>query len=111
MAASGATRGRAPPNRIIVDQSVADAFVDKLAERAGALTSGSPFDEGTMVGPVVTTASSRHVTELIDDATSEGATLATRGDSEGAVHSPAVVVGVTLVVAALDHVGALQHGP
>ncbi len=74
--------------RIIVDRSVADAFVDKLAERAGALTSGSPFDEGTMVGPVVTEASSHHVSELIADARSKGATLATGGESEGAVHRP-----------------------
>jgi acyl-CoA reductase-like NAD-dependent aldehyde dehydrogenase len=81
--------------RIIVDRSVADAFVEKLAERANALTSGSPFDQGTMIGPVVTEASSRHVSELVRDATGKGATLATEATSDGAVHRPAVVVGVT----------------
>jgi vanillin dehydrogenase len=81
--------------RIIVDRSVADDFVQKLRERAESLTSGSPFDQGTMIGPVVTETSSHHVTELIDDATSKGATLITGGASEGALHRPAVVAGVT----------------
>jgi acyl-CoA reductase-like NAD-dependent aldehyde dehydrogenase len=75
--------------RIIVDRSVADAPVEKLAERADALTSGSPFDEGTMVGPVVTEASSHHVSELIADAQSKGPRWPPVA-SEGAVHRPSV---------------------
>jgi acyl-CoA reductase-like NAD-dependent aldehyde dehydrogenase len=81
--------------RIVVDRSVEDDLVAKLAARADALTSGSPFDEGTMVGPVVTQASSQHVTELIADAKEKGATIAAGGTSEGAVHRPTVVTGVT----------------
>jgi acyl-CoA reductase-like NAD-dependent aldehyde dehydrogenase len=81
--------------RIIVDRSVADAFVDKLSERANGLTSGSPFEQTTMIGPVVTTASGDHVTELIEDAQGKGATIAAGGSHEGALHRPTIVVGVT----------------
>jgi vanillin dehydrogenase len=81
--------------RIVVDQAVQDDLVAKLAARADALTTGSPFDEGTMVGPVVTQASSEHVSELITDAKDKGATIAAGGTSDGVVHRPTVVTGVT----------------
>jgi acyl-CoA reductase-like NAD-dependent aldehyde dehydrogenase len=81
--------------RIVVDRSVADEFVKRLSGRADALTSGSPFEESTMVGPVVTAASSRHVEELMADAQAKGATIAAGGTSDGAVHRPTVVTGVT----------------
>ncbi len=81
--------------RIVVDKSVQDELVAKLAQRADALTAGSPFDEGTMVGPVVTEQSSQHVTELIEDARAKGATIAAGGTSEGVVHRPTVITGVT----------------
>ena len=81
--------------RIVVDKAVQDDLVAKLAARADALTAGSPFDEGTMVGPVVTEASSKHVTALIEDARAKGAGIAAGGTSEGVVHRPTVVTGVT----------------
>ncbi len=81
--------------RIVVDKAVEADLVGKLAARADALTSGSPFDEGTMIGPVVTRASSQHVSELIDDAKAKGATIAAGGTSDGVVHRPTVVTGVT----------------
>jgi len=81
--------------RIVADKSIVADLVAKLAERAEGLTTGSPFDEGTMVGPVVTASSSQHVTELIADAKDKGATIAAGGTSEGAVHRPTVLTGVT----------------
>jgi acyl-CoA reductase-like NAD-dependent aldehyde dehydrogenase len=81
--------------RIVVDRSVEADLVAKLAARADALTSGSPFEETTMIGPVVTQASSEHVTELIDDARQKGATIAAGGTAQGPVHRPTVVTGVT----------------
>ncbi|MFZ0089307.1 MAG: aldehyde dehydrogenase family protein [Solirubrobacteraceae bacterium] len=81
--------------RIVVDGSVADEFVRRLVDRADALTSGSPFEESTMVGPVVTTGAARHVEELIDDARSKGATVAAGGKSDGTLHRPTVLTGIT----------------
>jgi acyl-CoA reductase-like NAD-dependent aldehyde dehydrogenase len=81
--------------RIVVDKSVQDELVAKLAQRADALTTGSPFEEATMVGPVVTEQSSRHVSELLQDARAKGATIAAGGTSQGVVHRPTVITGVT----------------
>jgi acyl-CoA reductase-like NAD-dependent aldehyde dehydrogenase len=81
--------------RIVVDRAVEDAFVQRLAERAEALPSGSPFEATTVIGPVVNEASSQHLTALLDDARAKGATIAAGGTSEGVLHRPTVVCGVT----------------
>jgi acyl-CoA reductase-like NAD-dependent aldehyde dehydrogenase len=81
--------------RIVVDRSVQDAFVQRLVARAQGLTTGSPFEPGTMVGPVVTAGASDHIAELIDDARAQGATVACGGSHEGPVHEPTVLAGVT----------------
>jgi acyl-CoA reductase-like NAD-dependent aldehyde dehydrogenase len=81
--------------RIVVDRSVQEAFVQRLVARAQGLTTGSPFEPGTMVGPVVTSGASDRVAELIADARAHGATVACGGSHEGAVHEPTVLDGVT----------------
>jgi benzaldehyde dehydrogenase (NAD) len=74
---------------------VQDAFVARLVARAQGLTTGSPFDAGTIVGPVVTSSASDHIAELIADARDQGATVACGGSHQGAVHEPTVLAGVT----------------
>jgi acyl-CoA reductase-like NAD-dependent aldehyde dehydrogenase len=81
--------------RIVVDRTVADSFVERLVSRAQGLTTGSPFDASTVVGPVVTAGAGEHVAELIADARSKGVTVACGGSHEGAVHEPTVLTGVT----------------
>jgi vanillin dehydrogenase len=81
--------------RIVVDRSVHDAFVAALARRAEALPTGSPFDEGTAVGPVVSTGAGDHVAELVDDARDKGARIVTGGTRDGALLAPTVVTEVT----------------
>jgi acyl-CoA reductase-like NAD-dependent aldehyde dehydrogenase len=82
--------------RIVADVSVAGQLAAKLSERAQALTTGDPRDEGTMVGPVIDDASRAHVLELLEDARAKGATLLTGGEDRGNnVVTPAVFVGVT----------------
>ncbi|MFK7919821.1 MAG: betaine-aldehyde dehydrogenase [Ilumatobacter sp.] len=39
--------------RIFVQRGVYEAFLAPIAERVGALTVGDPFDESTMIGPLV----------------------------------------------------------
>jgi acyl-CoA reductase-like NAD-dependent aldehyde dehydrogenase len=82
--------------RIVADVAVAGQLASKLAERAQALTTGDPRDEGTMVGPLVDDAGREHVLELLEDARAKGATVLTGGEDRGNnVVTPAVVVGVT----------------
>jgi len=81
--------------RIVVEAGAHDELVARLAERARGLTTGSPFEETTMVGPVVSEAAAARVRELIADAVEHGATVAAGGDGEGVVLTPTVLVGVT----------------
>ena len=81
--------------RIVVDRSVHDAFVTRLAERADALTTGSPHAPETMVGPDVSEAAGVHLVQLLDDARAHGATIRAGGTHEGTLHRPTVVDGVT----------------
>jgi vanillin dehydrogenase len=80
--------------RIVVDRSVHDPFVTRLVQRAEALTAGSPFEPGTMVGPVVGEAAGAHLDELLEDARAHGATIH-GGGHDGTLYRPAVVDGVT----------------
>ncbi|MBV9819279.1 MAG: aldehyde dehydrogenase family protein [Solirubrobacterales bacterium] len=93
--------------RIVVDRTVHDAFVSQLAARAEALTTGSPFEDTTMVGPVVTAGASRRLRELVADARAKGARIVSgegegegegedeREGGDGPVHRPTIVDGVT----------------
>ncbi|WP_104204368.1 aldehyde dehydrogenase [Billgrantia saliphila] len=81
--------------RLIVDASVADAFVDKLAERAAALKAGDPRGEGNALGTLINAESGEKLPGLLDDAVSHGARLASGGKAEGVVMPATVVDGVT----------------
>jgi acyl-CoA reductase-like NAD-dependent aldehyde dehydrogenase len=81
--------------RILVDESVSDAFVAILAQKARALSVGDPQDHSTVVGPVVTRESAARIRELIADATARGATLVAGGKVEGAYVEPTILTGVT----------------
>jgi acyl-CoA reductase-like NAD-dependent aldehyde dehydrogenase len=81
--------------RIVVDRAVHEPFLERLQARAQALTTGSPFDAGTMVGPMVSETASAHLTELLDDARESGARILGGGAPDGVLHRPTVVDGVT----------------
>src|SRR5262249_28577932 len=68
--------------RIVADAAVASELAAKLAARAGALTTGDPRDQGTMVGPLVDDAGREHVLSLLADARAMGARI-TGGEDQG----------------------------
>lgn len=61
--------------RIIVDESIADAFVAKLAARAAALPLGDPRKGPAVLGSVVDMSTVERCNHLIDDALAKGAKL------------------------------------
>ena len=88
--------------RIVVDSSIADDFVARLATRAKALPIGDPRDAAAgprVLGSVVDRATVDRCNALIDDAVSKGATLVCGGKSESLI-MPATV---------LDHVTPAMH--
>lgn len=81
--------------RIIVDESVADAFVGKLASKAASLKAGDPNDEGLALASLVDCDAAEHVAGLIRDAAGKGAVIAAGGQIDGSFVQPTVIDRVT----------------
>ncbi|MFV8456938.1 NAD-dependent succinate-semialdehyde dehydrogenase [Vibrio owensii] len=62
-------------NRLYVHQSVKEAFLAKLLEKAAGLTVGNGLEENTTLGPVITMASKHRLEAVIDQAVQEGAVV------------------------------------
>ncbi|WP_211228691.1 NAD-dependent succinate-semialdehyde dehydrogenase [Glycomyces tenuis] len=60
-------------NRILVQDGIADAFVDGLAERFDGMVLGHGLEEGTTLGPVIDARAVRRIGELVEDALDRGA--------------------------------------
>ncbi|BAV51443.1 aldehyde dehydrogenase [Mesorhizobium loti] len=79
--------------RLIVDETVADAFVSKLAARASQLPAGDPRGH-VVLGSLISSQAADKMEELVADAVAKGAKLVAGGKRTG------TVVEATL----LDHV-------
>ncbi|WP_421952037.1 aldehyde dehydrogenase [Pelagibacterium sp.] len=71
--------------RLVVMESIADAFVAKLAEKARTLVAGDPRKGDTPLGSVVDASAAQRLEQLIKDATGKGAVLAAGGRIEGTI--------------------------
>ncbi|AYO10998.1 NAD-dependent succinate-semialdehyde dehydrogenase [Vibrio campbellii] len=62
-------------NRLYVHQSVKEAFLAKILDKAAGLTVGNGLEENTTLGPVITMASKHRLEAVIDQAVQEGAKI------------------------------------
>ncbi|MFC0447594.1 aldehyde dehydrogenase family protein [Rhodococcus jostii] len=69
--------------RLLVQDSIADAFLDRLVEAAGRITVGGPLDEASELGPMIDAGHLEKVLGHIDAARRDGATVLTGGDRLG----------------------------
>jgi aldehyde dehydrogenase (NAD+) len=84
--------------RILVDRSIHDAFVEKLAARANALRLGDPREPDVNLGPVISQKQMDRVLSYIDIGKNEGAQAVTGGSrsgDRGYFVQPTVFAGVT----------------
>lgn len=66
-------------SRIIIEESIKDKFVKRLAERANAITIGNPLENPDM-GPLVSESHMKTVLSYIEKGKAEGATLVCGGE-------------------------------
>ena len=66
-------------SRLFLHDSIADVFVDRLAQAVGQLRVGSPMHDGTDMGPLAYARHYEHVTGYIAKGLDEGARLLTGG--------------------------------
>jgi acyl-CoA reductase-like NAD-dependent aldehyde dehydrogenase len=79
--------------RILVERTVFDEFLGKLAVAVQKLRVGDPADEGTEVGPMIRLSDAERAEKWIGEAVAEGAKLVCGGKRDGTVLSPAVLTG------------------
>ena len=85
-------------NRIYVQDSVHDAFAEKLAAKVAAMRVGDGFDPEVTAGPLISEAALRKVEEHVADATGKGARIVQGGARHvlgGNFFEPTVLTGVT----------------
>ncbi|BGP16835.1 hypothetical protein JCM10213v2_004840 [Rhodosporidiobolus nylandii] len=85
-------------SRIFAHESIHDAFVAKLVERAEACAIGNPLDEKTSFGPLISAAQRDKVLSYVESGASEGAKVATGGkkwqeENGGFFVQPTVLTG------------------
>ncbi|HTQ01346.1 MAG TPA: phosphonoacetaldehyde dehydrogenase [Casimicrobiaceae bacterium] len=77
--------------RMLVQENVADAFVERLVARTKAWTYGDPADPRIEMGTVIDEAAARNFEAKVDDAVAGGAKLLVGNVRDGALYSPTVV--------------------
>src|SRR4051794_14231644 len=85
-------------NRILVQDGIHDAFVERFSQAVAAMRIGDGFDEGVELGPLIDEAAVEKVEEHLSDALEHGAAVATGGGRHalgGTYFEPTVIVGVT----------------
>jgi vanillin dehydrogenase len=81
--------------RIVVDESVAPAFVDRLARKAATLLAGNPLDSEMPLGTIIGYEAVGRIDALVKDAVSKGARLLTGGRANGTLMDATVLDHVT----------------
>ena len=85
-------------NRILVQDSVYDAFTEKLAVAVAKLRVGHGLEDGVTQGPLINAKAIEKVETLVGDAVSKGATVVTGGKRHAAdsnFYAPTILTGVT----------------
>jgi len=85
-------------NRIMVQDSVYDAFVEKLAKAVSTLKVGNGVEDGTIIGPLIDDKALAKVEEHVNDAISKGGKLVIGGKRHSlgkSFYEPTVVSGAT----------------
>jgi acyl-CoA reductase-like NAD-dependent aldehyde dehydrogenase len=69
--------------KIIVERPIADAFIEKLAEKTKGLKAGDPKEHDTIIGPLINESALQMVKDRVADAVSKGAKVLAGGEAEG----------------------------
>jgi len=80
--------------RHLVHESLYDAYVDALAEKAENLTVGDPATGTVALGPLIDAGQFHRVDSIVHDSVSAGARLAAGGGHKGLFYRPTVLADV-----------------
>jgi len=78
-------------SRVLIEDSVYDAFTKRAVDEAEAWTIGDPRADGVKVGPLVNPGAAEAVQRLVADAVQRGAEILLGGNALGTYHEPTVL--------------------
>jgi len=81
-------------NRILVQRSVYDKFLNRFIERVSKLKAGDPRDGQTDLGPLINERQAKAFEQQVQKGIDEGARVALKGSVQGNVASPTVFADV-----------------
>ena len=81
--------------RLLVDESIAEEFVQKLVLKVRELKSGNPMDETTFIGTLAREDLAEDLEKQVNDSVIAGATLALGGKRQNAYFEPTILTNVT----------------
>ncbi len=95
--------------RLIVEESIAEEFVDELVERAGRIRLGGPDDPRAETGPLISAAHREKVEAYVAAALEEGAVLRVGGErptgpgfDDGFYYPPTILDGCTTAMSCVQ---------
>jgi len=77
--------------RLIVQENVADEFIEQLVSRTLKIKTGDPLDPETEIGPLIDEEAAINVEQKVNDAIHNGAQLLCGGQRDGAFFQPTVL--------------------
>jgi acyl-CoA reductase-like NAD-dependent aldehyde dehydrogenase len=69
--------------KIIVEESIADEFVDRLVKKTAGLKTGDPKEHDTIIGPLINERAVAMVKERVQEAAAKGARVLVGGEAVG----------------------------
>lgn len=81
-------------NRIMVQDGIADAFIEGFTEKMASFVMGNPLADGVTLGPMIDDKAVERLEFLTDDAVAKGATVTTGGtkwEGAGSFFTPTVL--------------------
>ena len=94
--------------RIILDNGIADEFLDAFVKKASRLKMGNPMDESTDIGPLINESAAINVETAVNSAIDDGADLILGGNRKDCFFEPTILDNVTMD---MDMVANETFGP
>jgi acyl-CoA reductase-like NAD-dependent aldehyde dehydrogenase len=82
-------------SRVLVAESIYDAYLERALKEVERWPVGDPRDEDTKVGPMVNEKAATRVNQLVEDAVGKGARLLAGGNAGDAYHEPTMLADVS----------------
>jgi aldehyde dehydrogenase (NAD+) len=82
-------------NRVLVHQDVFEDFAELFVDKVKSLPVGNPRADDTVLGPLITAKQAQNLNDVVDQAIADGARPILRGEVNGGLFDPVVLLDVT----------------